>query len=400
MPFARHPRPETLASLTDAAPIPFWLDDPICPESTAPLTAATTADLVIIGAGFTGLWTALLAKETGSSRDVVLLEADEVATGASGRNGGFVGASLTHGFKNGRERWPNEISAITALGHANLDAIAETITGLQIDCDFLRSGELTVATEPYQAAALRSVPDEAAAYGETFEWLEREQILSLVNSPTYLGALYDPKVAMLNPARLAWGLRKACIELGVRLYEHTPAIRLDDEGKVMAIRTPHGRVRAKHVALATNAFPPLLKQLSHYVVPVYDYVLVTEPLHSGLSLAGRAGRASPIQGTNSTTTAQLQRAGSCGAVTTRSTIGIMDLVHILNTIQNLSAVWRNTSSKHFPSLRGYASHTPGAGPSIPARASALSGEQPMAGALHMQWAIPGSAWAHRASVRR
>jgi glycine/D-amino acid oxidase-like deaminating enzyme len=83
---------------------------------------------------------------------------------------------------------------------------------------------------------------------------------------------------MLNPARLAWGLRKACLNLGVRLYEHTPATQIVEEGNVICVQTPQAQIRAARVALATNAFPPLLKRLSYYVVPVYDYVLVTEPL--------------------------------------------------------------------------------------------------------------------------
>ena len=280
MPFARLPRPEALPSLANAASIPFWLDDPARPEPAAPLTCSTTADLVIVGAGFTGLWTALLAKESDPSRDVVLLEAGETASGASGRNGGFVNASLTHGFHNGLERWPNELAALVALGHANLDAIEETVGRYTIECDLLHSGELTAATEPYQMQVLRATPEMAAPYGEKFEWLEGEQMRALVHSPTYLGALYDPTVIMLNPARLAWGLRRACLDSGVRLYEHTAATGLEQEEKGMRVRTPHGQVRTRGVALATNAFPPLLKRLSYYILPVYDYVLVTEPLTS------------------------------------------------------------------------------------------------------------------------
>jgi glycine/D-amino acid oxidase-like deaminating enzyme len=85
---------------------------------------------------------------------------------------------------------------------------------------------------------------------------------------------------MVNPARLAWGLRKACLDLGVRLHEHTPVTALEEDGNVISARTPHGQVQARRVALATNAFPPLLKRLSSYIVPVYDYALVTEPLTS------------------------------------------------------------------------------------------------------------------------
>jgi len=278
MPFARQPRPQTLKSLADVAPTPFWLDDASRPEPAPTLSSSTSADLVIVGAGFTGLWAALLAKEADASRDVIILEAGEAASGASGRNGGFVSASLTHGFENGLERWPNEMRALLALGHANLSAIEETATRLGIDCDLLRSGELTMATETYQLDDMRAELEIAAAYGEKLQWFAQEEARRLVNSPTYLGASFDPSVIMVNPARLAWGLRKACLEAGVRLYENSPVTALEREKNFMVARTAHGQVRTRKVALATNAFPPLLKRLSYYVVPVYDYALVTEPL--------------------------------------------------------------------------------------------------------------------------
>jgi glycine/D-amino acid oxidase-like deaminating enzyme len=122
-------------------------------------------------------------------------------------------------------------------------------------------------------------PEEAAPYGEKFVWYDREQTRALVNSPLYLGGLYNPSgVAMANPARLAWGLRRACLECGVVLYEHTPALTLEENGDRVRVRTPYGHILASQVALATNAFPPLLGWLSRYIVPVYDYVLVSEPL--------------------------------------------------------------------------------------------------------------------------
>jgi glycine/D-amino acid oxidase-like deaminating enzyme len=278
MPFARHPRSETLSSLAEAAPTPFWLDDADRPEPAAALTTSITTDLIIIGAGFTGLWTALLAKEAQPDRDVVLIEAGECAGGATGRNGGFVAASITHGFENGYSRWPNELAQLIALGHSNLDAIADAVQRYTIDCDFVQSGELLVATEPYQVEGLQDLLKRSAPYGETWEWLEADRVRAEVNSPTYLGALYGNDVALTNPARLAWGLRRACLDSGVRLYERTPAIGLADAPRAVNVRTPYGRIRATKVALATNAFPPLLKRLKHYIVPVYDYVLVTEPL--------------------------------------------------------------------------------------------------------------------------
>jgi len=279
MPFAHTlPRQEILKSLADAKPVPFWTDDKERPEPASALTGSITADLCVIGAGFTGLWTALLAKETDPSLDVVLLETTETGAGASGRNGGFMDHCLTHTFENGLERWPDELPTLTKMGYENLDAIEETIEHYRIDCDFQRTGEMVVATEPYQVDELRQAPAEAKPYGLNLEFYDQEQIRAIVHSPIYFGGLYDPKVAMVNPARLVWGLRQACLQNGVRLFERTQAIGLGDEVHGIVVRTQYGSVRAKQVALATNAFPPLLNRLKYYVVPVYDYALMTEPL--------------------------------------------------------------------------------------------------------------------------
>jgi glycine/D-amino acid oxidase-like deaminating enzyme len=281
MPFPRHPRPNTLKSLADADSIPFWLDDAQKPQPMPALTSTINSDLVVIGAGFTGLWTALLAKEADPSKDVVILEAEEVATGASGRNGGFAAASLTHGLENGRTHWPDELAVLTAMGQANLEAIDATVKRLRIECDFLRSGELLVATEPYQVEELIHLPEQAAPYGEKLVWFDGDQTRSIVNSPLYLGGLYNQHgVAMVNPAQLAWGIRKECLNLGVRLFERTPVSALIENDKTTMVNTPYGGVKSKKVAIAINAFPPLVKHLSHYIVPVYDYALVTEPLSS------------------------------------------------------------------------------------------------------------------------
>lgn len=278
MPFAHIPRPEILKSLTDAKPVPFWLDDKNRPEPASALTKSITADLCVIGAGFTGLWSALLAKESDPGLDVVLIEAGEVAGGASGSNGGFADHCLTHTFENGLERWPEELPTLVKMGYENLDAIEETVNRYQIECDFQRTGEMVVATESYQVEELRNGPEEAAPYGLNLQWFDQEQTRALVNSPTYLGGLYDPVPVLLNPAQLAWGLRRACLENGVRLFERTQATGLSEEARGIVVSTQYGQVKARKIALATNAFPPLLKRLNYYIVPVYDYALMTEPL--------------------------------------------------------------------------------------------------------------------------
>ena len=279
MPYSNLIRKESLNAIADASHTPFWLDDAARPIPQPELSRSISTDLLVIGAGFTGLWTALLAKEEYPAREVVILEAGEVATGASGRNGGFMDASITHGIQNGLRRWPREFPTLLALGIANLNEIESTIKRLNIDCDYLRTGDVSMASEPYQVDDLKAEMEVSARYSIRSEFYDRDQVQEIVKSPFFIAGLNHPDhAALVNPAQLAWGLRKACLDLGVQLYEYSPVTKLiEDDNRVVA-HTNHGSVRAPRVALATNAFPPLVKQLSHYVVPVYDYVLVTEPL--------------------------------------------------------------------------------------------------------------------------
>jgi glycine/D-amino acid oxidase-like deaminating enzyme len=278
MAYSNTPRAETLRSLADASHIPFWLDDPSRPVPEPELTGNLKTDLLVIGAGFTGLWTAFLAKEADPSREVVMLEAGEVAIGASGRNGGFMDASLTHGFLNGFSRWPKELPTLIGLGLGNFDEIESTIKHLGIECDYRRTGDIDMATEPYQVQEMKEELEIAGPYRTNFQFLDREQVRTIVKSPIFIAGLKRPDSALINPAHLAWGLRKACLDLGVKLYEHSPVTKLEETDRHVTAYAPYGRVNASRIALATNAFPPLLKRLSNYVVPVYDYALMSEPL--------------------------------------------------------------------------------------------------------------------------
>ena len=254
-----------------AAPVPFWLDHGDRPVARSALDASVSTDLVVVGGGFSGLWTALLSKERDPGRPVVLIEADRIASAATGRNGGFCDASLTHGEANGRARFRDEFGALDRLGRRNLDEIEATISRYGIACDFERAGTLSVATQPYQVTLL------AAAGGEL---LNQQQVRAEVNSPTYLaGAWQRDDTAMLDPARLAWGLASAAESLGVRIAEHTSVARIERSGPYLRLHTEQGAaVTARQVALGTNAFPSLVRRMRWHTVPVYDYVLVTEPL--------------------------------------------------------------------------------------------------------------------------
>ncbi|MEV8353107.1 NAD(P)/FAD-dependent oxidoreductase [Streptomyces niveus] len=289
------------ASLTDAQPVAYWLDDPGRPGAVPALAGDERCDLLVVGGGYSGLWTALLAKERDPHRDVVLIEGREVGWAASGRNGGFCSASLTHGLANGLSRWPGELRTLEDLGGGNLDGIESAVERYGIDCDFERTGDISVATQPHQLDDLRQLHDEAAEAGFTgLDLLDGEEVRAEVDSPTFLGGLWDRRgVAMLNPARLAWGLKRACHDLGVRIYENTPGLELARSGPGMAVRTPYGRVLARHVALGTNAFPSLVRRVRPYTVPVYDYALTTEPLDEDqLGAIGWRGRQGLSDGAN------------------------------------------------------------------------------------------------------
>jgi glycine/D-amino acid oxidase-like deaminating enzyme len=266
-------------ALGDAEPVSFWLDTPERPRARAPLEGERQFDLAIVGAGLTGLWAAVEAQLADPGRSVVLLEGERIAFGASGRNGGFVDSSLTHGLANGRSRFPDELPRLEELGRENLAGIVAAIEGLGVDARFEPVGVLDVATRPHEVSDLEEHAEELRRFGWDAEWLDREAVRAEIDSPTYLGGVWQKTgVGVLDPARLAWGLAAAAESFGVEVFEGTPVLDLEPEDGGVSLTVAGGRVRASSVVLATSAFPPLVRSIRRYVVPVYDYVLVTEPL--------------------------------------------------------------------------------------------------------------------------
>jgi glycine/D-amino acid oxidase-like deaminating enzyme len=269
-------------ALARSRPVPFWLDQTPAPTPAPALRGTVSADLAVVGGGFTGLWTALLAKEADPGRDVVLLEGRRIAWAGTGRNGGFCAASLTHGIGNGLARFPGELATLERLGRQNLDEIEQSVARYHIDCDFTRSGELAVATSDWQLDGLREAARALGQLGGDARLLDADEVRAEVHAPAYRGGLWDTDgCAIVDPARLAWGLRRACLDAGVRIHEHSPVLAIAaDHGQAggLELHGAGGRVRARQVALGTGAFSPLLRRLRYYLVPVYDYVLMTEPL--------------------------------------------------------------------------------------------------------------------------
>lgn len=266
-------------ALEGAAPTPYWMDRADAPGLGAPLIDRVEADLVVVGAGFTGLWTAWRALEREPEASVVVLEADRVAHGATGRNGGFVASSLTHGLTHGTAIWPDQVGALAEEGDKNLAELVATIEAAGIDCDLRRSGKTTIAIEEWQLGGLREAQELGAQHGVELELQSRDELQADVHSPTYLGGLRDRTgTVLVDPARLAWGMAAELRRRGVRIFEASAATGIETNGAGVRVRTALGRVDARHAVIATAAYPSPLKRLGNYIMPLYDHVLMTEPL--------------------------------------------------------------------------------------------------------------------------
>lgn len=265
-------------SLAETRHSVFWRDDlpaGLLPDRP-PLVGTHRADLVVVGGGYTGLWTALLATERDPGAKIVIVEAQRVGWAASGRNGGFCEASLTHGHENGMARWPSEMPVLERLGAENLDEIEVAESRYGMDFQFERTGQLSPALEPHQVQWLK---DWAAEGEEGVVYLDEAEVQASVASPTYLAAVWEQRTCgLLHPARLAAELARVCEERGVEIFERSHVTGLDSSGPGVVVATDAGRVEASRAALATNVFPSLLKRNRLMTVPVYDYVLMTEPL--------------------------------------------------------------------------------------------------------------------------
>ena len=250
----------------------MWLD---IPRPDYPrLTGSVTCDLLVVGAGYTGLWAALHAAQRNPDQRIVLIDAHRVGWAASGRNGGFVDASLTHGLENGKSRWPNEIDKLNALGLENLDGMQADIDRLGLDVEWQRNGMLSVATEPHQVdwlqrggprrrgpAARPAGNPRRSSFADLPGRLVQSQNLR-DRPPGEVGFRTRPRVQRSRRAHLRKHQRQV--------------VGLSRRG--MRVDTGDAIITTRRVVLATNVFRSLLRRNRLHTVPVYDYVLATEPL--------------------------------------------------------------------------------------------------------------------------
>ncbi|HWS59248.1 MAG TPA: FAD-dependent oxidoreductase, partial [Actinotalea sp.] len=261
--------------MTHAAGGSLWSDQAGPPRPREPLAGATTADVVVVGAGLTGLWTAYYLARAEPSLEVLVVEAEHVGFGASGRNGGWASALFPVGAAAlARSHGEPAARAMRAAMRATVHEVGAVCRAESIDCDYRRGGTVALARTGPQLARARAEVAAARAWGDEVELWDATATRARLAAQRVLGATYTPDCARIHPARLVRGLADAAEARGVRIVERTRALALEP-GRV---RTDRGTVRARHVVRATEAWTATLPGSRRAVVPVYSLMIATEPL--------------------------------------------------------------------------------------------------------------------------
>lgn len=268
----------------DYRQISFWMDSlggEIAPRPS--LEGDLEADVAIVGAGYTGLWTAYYLLEAEPSLKVVLVEKEVAGFGASGRNGGWCSALFA----------VSDASLVKSFGleamHAMRRAMNETVDEVGrvaekegIDCHFRKAGTVDAARSPAQLVALRREVEEARKLGiaeEDLRFVEKEEMSGLFSAAKVLGGTFTPHCAAVHPARLARGLAERVEQKGARIFEQSEVRQiLPRAGSTASVLTAAGRVSAGSVVVATEGFTAALPGRERSVAPVYSLMVATSPL--------------------------------------------------------------------------------------------------------------------------
>ncbi|MBA2773418.1 MAG: FAD-dependent oxidoreductase [Nocardioidaceae bacterium] len=246
------------------------------------LEGSNTVDVVIVGAGLTGLWTAYYLARRDSTLSIAVVEKDVAGFGASGRNGGWMSALFPASAAKLAAMPGSSRDAALRLESAMRASIGEVERVVQteaIDCDFHRGGTLTFARTVTQLERARAHVEEARAWGLTdadLRLLGPAETAEHGRASRVLGSTYTPHCARVHPARLVRGLAAAVKRLGVTVYEQSPATLVEPS----RVTTDRGAVRASYVVVATEGFSALIPgaRERHPVAPVYSLIVATEPL--------------------------------------------------------------------------------------------------------------------------
>ena len=258
----------------------YWLARrPLRPVE--PLEGVADGDVVVVGAGLTGLWTALFLKALDPAANVVILEQEIAAYGASGRNAGMLAETVDHSHGLAIQHFgAAEARTLARLGEANVAEMAAFLRERGIDCAYEPTGRLIAAlTEGQLEECHRSVQVARDLGLDSYRSLTREEFRAEIRSPLYLGGVQVSGGGILDPVMLVDGLRTEAERLGVRVHEQSKVESVRRHGAGVEVRTSRGRVTARRAVLATSAYThQLWPSVAHRFIPLYDYILVSEPL--------------------------------------------------------------------------------------------------------------------------
>ena len=268
----------------------WWLHDALADdpgEPAPPLSGDTSADVVILGGGYPGLWTAYHLKQLDPGVDVVLLEQDICGGGPSGRNGGFCNS-----YWSNLEDLVDQVGDAAALelcreGDRSVDAIGAFCTTHGVDAWFRQDGDLAAASSEAQIGAWGGMvmATDRLGIADEFTVLNTDDIRAKVNSPSFRGGIFTAHGATVQPARLARGLRRVVLEQGVRIFEGTPVTRFG-EGVPSVAETPNGSVKAGAAVVALNAWASHWKRFRRVITVRGSYIVLTAPAPEKLAELG------------------------------------------------------------------------------------------------------------------
>jgi glycine/D-amino acid oxidase-like deaminating enzyme len=257
----------------------LWRDAAI--NDAAPrekLSSDIETDVAIIGAGFSGLWTAYYLKKLMPNSRIVIIDANEVGFGASGRNGGWCSGFMPNSIDELAELHGREAAIeMYRQSFATLDEIESVLVNENIDCDFHRGGTICGATNSVQASRVTSGITKFHDFGFTEDdilQLSQTEVEHRINISNLQLASYTPHCAVIHPAKLVDGLARVVEKLGVKIYENSPVTQYQSG----SIKTNHVTCRAQLIIRATEGFTSSIKTHRRILAPLYSYMIATSPL--------------------------------------------------------------------------------------------------------------------------